>query len=57
MKDLYATLLTQNIFYFLGGIHYQRLNGFIIISRAIEKGAKLVVVDPYLSGTATKAHE
>jgi len=28
-----------------------------VIPRAIEKGAKLVVVDPYLSGTAAKAHE
>jgi len=28
-----------------------------IIPRAIEKGAKLVVVDPYLSGTAAKAQE
>lgn len=28
-----------------------------IIPRAIEKGAKLVVIDPYLSGTAAKAHE
>jgi thiosulfate reductase/polysulfide reductase chain A len=28
-----------------------------VIPRAIEKGAKLVVIDPYLSGTAAKAHE
>jgi thiosulfate reductase/polysulfide reductase chain A len=28
-----------------------------IITRAIEKGARLVVVDPYLSDTAVKAHE
>lgn len=28
-----------------------------IITRAIEHGAKLVVVDPYLSDTAAKAHE
>ncbi|MCM8832346.1 MAG: molybdopterin-dependent oxidoreductase [Candidatus Omnitrophica bacterium] len=28
-----------------------------IIPRAIEKGAKLVVVDPYLSATSAKAHE
>ncbi len=28
-----------------------------VIPRAIEKGAKLVVVDPYLSATAAKAHE
>ena len=28
-----------------------------ILTRALEKGAKLVVVDPYLSDTAVKAHE
>lgn len=28
-----------------------------IITRAVEKGARLVVVDPYLSDTAAKAHE
>lgn len=28
-----------------------------IITRAIERGARLVVVDPYLSDTAAKAHE
>jgi thiosulfate reductase/polysulfide reductase chain A len=28
-----------------------------IITRAVEKGARLVVVDPYLSDTAVKAHE
>ena len=28
-----------------------------ILTRAIEKGARLVVVDPYLSDTAAKAHE
>jgi thiosulfate reductase/polysulfide reductase chain A len=28
-----------------------------ILTRAVEKGARLVVVDPYLSDTAVKAHE
>ncbi len=28
-----------------------------ILTRAVEKGARLVVVDPYLSDTAAKAHE
>ena len=59
MSVHWRILFNRNIFSFLDGTLPAPLNGCTatIITRALEKGAHMVVVDPYLSDTAAKAHE